>query len=82
LWYYQYLGIFFLPETSACVWNTEVKHVPDSPKRNAPQALVSGKKYIPRYYKIRYFIVQSRSQQGAESLVIYITQKNNKHSNT
>ena len=52
-----------------------MKHVPDSPKRNAPQALVSGKKYIPRYYKIRYFIVQSRSQQGAESLVIYITQK-------
>ena len=44
---------FFLPETSACVWNTEVKHVPDSPKRNVPQALVSGKKKIPRYYKIR-----------------------------
>jgi hypothetical protein len=49
--------------------------------RNAPQALVSGKKNIPRYYKIRYDKILL-SNQGAESLVIYITQKNNKHSNT
>ena len=42
------------------LWNTEVKHVPDSPKRKAPHVLGTGRRLTAFAYICRYLHLCSK----------------------